>query len=72
MIPLVRTAEGMSFSPQKLMQLVLDYTNTNDYDDCADGWLSTALHDGGELFEVTFTHHNGEISAACWSLVPPA
>ena len=59
-------------SPAELFELVLEYTNTNDYDDEARGWLETALHDGGEIFEISFRHEDGRTSTAAWGLIPSA
>jgi hypothetical protein len=42
----------------ELLKLVLDYTNTNDYDDGADGWLSTRLD--GNVLTVEFMQDSDE------------
>jgi hypothetical protein len=53
----------------ELLRLVLDYTNTNDYDDGADGWLSTRL--AGNVLTVEFEQDSDEGKqtwSASWQL----
>ncbi len=62
-------------SPSELMELVLDATNTNDYDDGAEGWLSTKVE--GDVLTVTFVRHTcddyeydkANAAVARWKLV---
>jgi hypothetical protein len=60
-------------NPEQLLKLVLDYTNTNDYDDEADGWLSTRLD--GKVLTVEFMQDSDEGKqawSASWELAEAA